>query len=84
MDLAQKAQFFTLDVIMDLAIGAPLGDLEHDADLYSYLKTSTDLLAPLVMISSVPAVQNFLHIPFVAKALFPTAKDKIGLGRIIG
>jgi len=84
MDLAQKAHFFTLDTIMDIATGAPIGDLDHDADAFDYLKTTASALPPLAMIASVPAVQNLLHIPFLAKRLFPTAEDKIGLGRIIG
>lgn len=84
MDLAEKAQFFTLDVILDIATGAPTGDLEQDTDVYSYLKTTADALAPLIMISSVPSVQNFLHIPFIAKKIFPTAEDKIGFGKLIG
>jgi hypothetical protein len=84
MDLAQKAQFFTLDVIMDIATGAPIGDVEHDADVYSYLKTTADALAPLIMIGSVPAVQNFLQIPLIARRLFPTAGDKVGFGKLIG
>lgn len=84
MDLAQKAQFFTLDVIMDIATGTPVGDLEHDADVYSYLRTTADALAPLIMIGSVPSVQNFLQIPLIAKKLFPTAEDKIGFGKLIG
>ena len=84
MDFASKAQFFTLDTIMDIATGAPMGDLEQDADVHNYLKTTADALAPLIMMGSVPAVSDFLHIPWVAKRLFPTAEDKIGMGRLIG
>jgi hypothetical protein len=83
MDLAQKAHFFTLDTIMDVASGDPLGDLEHDADVFDYLKTTASALPALVMGASVPAVQNFLQIPFIAKRLFPTAEDQIGFGKLI-
>ena len=84
MDLAQKAQFFTMDTIMDIATGAPMGDLENDADVHAYLKTTADALPALIMIGSVPAVHNIIQTPFIAKRLFPTAEDKIGLGRLIG
>lgn len=84
MDLATKVQFFTLDTIMDIATGAPMGDLEQDADVHRYLKTTAEALPPLIMMGSVPAVNNFLHIPWVAKRLFPTAEDKIGMGKLIG
>jgi len=84
MDLAQKAHFFTLDTITDVASGDPLGDLEHDVDVFDYLKTTASVLPVLVMIASIPTVQNFLQIPFLAKKLFPTAEDQIGLGKLIG
>ncbi len=84
MDLAQKAHFFTLDTITDIAIGAPIGDLENDADVFDYLKTGATVLPPMAIISSVPAIQNFLQISFVAKLLFPKADDKVGLGKVIG
>lgn len=69
---------------MDIATGVPVGDLEHDMDVYHYLKTTADALAPLIMIGSVPSVANFLQIPFIAKRLYPAAEDKIGFGRLIG
>lgn len=84
MDLAQKAHFFTLDTITDIATGAPIGDLEHDADVYNYLKISADALSIRSVIGSVPAVQNFLNIPILAKRIFPNADDKAGLGKVIG
>jgi hypothetical protein len=84
MDLAQKAQFFTMDTIMDIATGAPMGDLEYDADVHAYLKTTADALPALIMMGSVPAVHSIIQTPFIAKRLFPTAEDKIGLGRLIG
>lgn len=84
MDLASKVQFFTLDVIMEIATGTPMGDLDQDEDIHSYLKTTADALPALIMMGSVPAVSNFLHLPWVAKRLFPTAEDKIGMGKLIG
>ena len=84
MDLAQKAHFFTLDTITDVASGAPIGHLEHDVDVFDYLKTTASALPALVMGASVPAIQNFINIPFIAKRLFPTAEDEIGFGKLIG
>jgi hypothetical protein len=84
MDLAAKSQFFTLDVIMDIATGAPMGDLDQGEDIHSYLKTTADALRALIMMGSVPAVSDFLHLPWVAKRLFPTAEDKIRIGKFIG
>jgi hypothetical protein len=57
MDLAEKSQFFALDSILDIATGAPMGDLKYDKDVNSYLKTTAAALPPLIMIGSVPAAQ---------------------------
>jgi hypothetical protein len=57
MDLAEKSQFYALDAILDIATGAPMGDLKNDEDVNSYLKTTATALPPLVMIGSVPSVQ---------------------------
>jgi hypothetical protein len=61
-----------------------MGDLDEDQDIHSYLKTTANALPALIMMGSVPAVSNFLHLPWVAKRLFPTAEDKIGMGKLIG
>jgi hypothetical protein len=84
MDLAQKAQYFTIDVITDLAIGAPFGDLSSDADQHDYLRTTMEAQPAFVMIGSVPSVNKFIQIPFIGKRLFPTAEDEIGMGKMIG
>jgi hypothetical protein len=57
MDLAEKSQFFALDSILEIATGAPMGDLKQDKDVNSYLKTTADALPMLIMIGSVPSVQ---------------------------
>jgi hypothetical protein len=84
MDLAQKAQFFTIDVITDLATGAPFGDLTSDADQHEYLRTATEAQPAFVMISSVPALTRLLQIPWIGKRLFPTSQDEIGMGKMMG
>jgi len=84
MDLAEKAQFFTIDVITDLATGAPFGDLTSDADQHEYLRTATEAQPAFVMISSIPALTKIIQIPFIGKWLFPTSQDKIGMGKMMG
>lgn len=84
MDLAEKTQFFTIDVITDLATGAPFGDLTSDADQHEYLRTATEAQPAFVMISSIPALTKIIQIPFIGKWLFPTSQDKIGMGKMMG
>ena len=84
MDLAQKVMYFTMDVGMNLATGVPLGDLEHDKDVYDYLRINTDMLAPMIIYGSIPIFARILQIPFVAKGLYPTPEDQMGFGKLIG
>lgn len=84
IDLAQKAQYFTIDVITDLATGAPLGDLNSDADQHHYLRTTMEAQPAFAIVGVVPSVNKFIQIPFVGKRLFPTSQDEIGMGKMIG
>ena len=84
MDLAQKAQYFTIDVITDLATGAPFGDLTSDSDQNEYLRTTSEAQPAFVMISSLPALTKIIQIPSLGKWLFPTSQDEIGMGKLIG
>jgi hypothetical protein len=63
MDLAQKIQLFTINVITDLATGAPFGDLKSDAEQHEYLRTATEAQPEFVMIGSVPALTKIIQIP---------------------
>ncbi|EXF74123.1 hypothetical protein CFIO01_09500 [Colletotrichum fioriniae PJ7] len=44
LDFGRKAQFFTLDVISDLAFGEPFGFVGSDSDMYEYIKTTEENL----------------------------------------
>lgn len=77
MGLAQKAQFFTIDFIMDLATNSPFGDLTSDSDQNEYLRTSSEAPPAFVMISSLPALTKIIQIPSIGKLLFPTYQDEI-------
>ena len=60
MDLARKAQFVTLDIISDLAFEIPFGDVENDEDVHLYLKSTEEILPVAIMLSTIPAIRNFL------------------------
>ncbi|KAK4466256.1 putative cytochrome P450 E-class, group I [Cladorrhinum samala] len=82
MDLAQKAQFLTLDVISDLAIGKCFECLNNDRDVYGQIAFFTNSLPLVVAMSVVPASLVLLQNP-IARALLP--KDKLeGIGRMMG
>jgi cytochrome P450 len=83
MDWGVKAQYFTLDVIGELAWGQPMGFLEHDADVYDYIKITMTSVPAMMVISTYPMLTKVLHSPFFRKIL-PKDTDKIGFGALIG
>ncbi|RSL68941.1 hypothetical protein CEP54_002545 [Fusarium duplospermum] len=83
IDLGRRAQFFTLDVLSDLAFGEPFGFLETDSDVYEYIKTTEETL-PMVMVTTVvPWLVKVLSSP-IFKSLLPSEKDRLGFGRVMG
>jgi hypothetical protein len=84
MDLAEKANFFTMDVIVDLATGAPFGDLSQDKDMHDYSKTMSEAQPIFATIGVLGPVSRILQTPAIGKFFFPTAQDKVGMGKLIG
>ncbi|KAK3688653.1 cytochrome P450 86A1 [Podospora appendiculata] len=74
MDLAEKTQFLTLDIISDLAIGHCFACLHEDRDTYGQITFVTGSLPLITVMASVPGSLALLQNP-VARALLP--KDKV-------
>ena len=83
MDLARKIQYFTLDVISALAFDEPFGDLVVDGDKFDYIKCTEEAVPTMLLMTGLPEVRSFLEKSSLVKLLAPSAKDKIGLGKII-
>ncbi|KAK1979162.1 cytochrome P450 [Colletotrichum cereale] len=82
-DFGRKAQFFTLDVISDLAFGKPFGFMESDSDVYEYIKTMEESL-PMFMATTVyPWVIRLFASPLF-RTLLPSEKDPLGFGKVMG
>ncbi|KAL1651593.1 hypothetical protein SLS61_005255 [Didymella pomorum] len=75
VDLAQKLQFFTLDVISDLVFGKPLGCLQHDKDPYDYVEAMDASMPVLASLGDVPWLASLFHSPILRRFL-PSEKDK--------
>ncbi|RDW87449.1 hypothetical protein BP5796_03143 [Coleophoma crateriformis] len=84
MDLARKAQFFTLDVITDVAFGQPFGDLEQDEDIHKYIQSTEEMLQVIILMGTIPAVSDIVQSELVGTLLFPSGKESTGIGRLIG
>ncbi|KAK1511856.1 hypothetical protein CTAM01_00786 [Colletotrichum tamarilloi] len=82
-DFGRKAQFFTLDVISDLAFGEPFGFVASDSDMYEYIKTTEENLPVFMGMTVVPWVIRLFRYPFL-RSMLPTAKDPLGFGKVMG
>lgn len=83
MDFALKAQFFTLDVLSEIAFGEAFGYLTKDKDLYDYIKTTEESLPILFIANVIPLFKMILHSPLM-KRFMPHDQDPIGFGKIRG
>lgn len=83
MDYAQKAQYFTLDVISDLAFGRAFGYLEQDDDVFEYIKITNSFIPIMLILANVPSLANLLH-SRLFRGLLPSESDKLGFGAFIG
>jgi hypothetical protein len=83
VDLAQKLQYFTLDVISDLAFGKPLGYLQQDADPYDYVEAMDASMPVLATLGNLPWLANLFHSPLFRRFL-PSERDEGGFGALIG
>ncbi|KAK2051772.1 cytochrome P450 [Colletotrichum caudatum] len=82
-DFGLKAQYFTLDVITDLAFGKPFGDLASDSDVHEYIHTAEKNMPNVVVTAVLPWLLALLSSPLF-RCLLPSDKDAIGLGKTIG
>ena len=82
-DLAQKAQYFTIDTISDVSFGKPLGFLAEDRDMFDYIKTSAEAFPFFIVLSLFPALVRLLQLPMMKKYL-PSTNDTFGMGKIMG
>ena len=83
MDFGQKAQFFSLDVISGLAFDQPFGDLIVDEDNFEYIKTVSEAMPMIMLMTELLEVRSFLEKSSLMKLMSPSATDKIGFGKVI-
>ncbi|OAL49101.1 benzoate 4-monooxygenase cytochrome-like protein P450 [Pyrenochaeta sp. DS3sAY3a] len=82
MDLARKAQFFTLDVISTIGFGEPFGDLTSDSDVHGYIKAAGEFLSLSPWFAAL-GLTPVLQYPPIARLFGPSEKDALGVGRIM-
>lgn len=82
-DFGRKAQYFTLDVISDIAFGEAFGDITTDSDVHEYIKTTEETLPIIILATVLPWLTRLLRSP-ILKPLLPSDKDQLGLGKVMG
>ncbi|RDW73551.1 hypothetical protein BP6252_07458 [Coleophoma cylindrospora] len=83
LDFGRKAQYLTLDVISDVAYRGAFGYLATDSDMYDYIKETEKVLPAALMVTVFPWLNWVLQLS-IMKAVMPSDKDPLGLGKIIG
>ncbi|KAF2640930.1 benzoate 4-monooxygenase cytochrome-like protein P450 [Massarina eburnea CBS 473.64] len=82
MDLAMKAQFFTLDVISHIGFGRAFGDLAADADVDGYIAASEEGMKAMTFICATGLTPIFQS-PLIARLFGPSETDKSGHGKMM-
>lgn len=83
VDFARKIQYFTLDVISDLAFGQPFGYVEQDDDVYDFIKISRSFFPVALVMANIPSIVTLLH-SRLFRPLLPKETDGLGFGAFIG
>ena len=84
IDFAKVAQFFTLDVIADIAFGEPIGFLAKNEDINGYCHVVEEALPAFEWAAALPFINRIVRLPFINKLIMPSAEDKTGVGMIMG
>jgi hypothetical protein len=82
-DLSKQAQYFTLDVITDVAIDNSFGDLELDQDRYNFAQGMKDMFCIIQLLTVFTDVFTFLEQSRIMDLISPSPKDKYGPGPVL-
>ena len=69
---------------MDLATGAPFGDLVDDKDHHNYLQSTANQLPAMNMMGTVPSTFKILQIKWIGRLVYPNATEEKGMGKLVG
>ncbi|KAK4446422.1 putative cytochrome p450 monooxygenase [Podospora aff. communis PSN243] len=84
MDWGVVAEHFTLDSLMKVAFGEPLGDLATNSDVHDYIKMIEAMGMFFALCGDVPWLGRVLFSDFMMRLVGPKVGDKKGLGAIMG
>jgi hypothetical protein len=77
-------QYFTVDVLSKIAFGKSFGCLPAGVDMYDYVKTSHEFMPILELKLNHAWIRWITTTPLFLKLVAPTAKDRVGMGKVMG
>ncbi|KAK3312235.1 cytochrome P450 [Apodospora peruviana] len=83
IEFSDRASYFTLDVISEIAYGEPFGFLKNDQDMFGYLEQSHKALPFMIVLGTLPGLSNWKDM-WPLSLLMPSEKDKFGMGYMLG
>ncbi|KIW39474.1 uncharacterized protein PV06_08085 [Exophiala oligosperma] len=84
VDMAKIAQFFTLDVLTQIAFEAPFGYLTKNDDVFQYIQKVQEFLHILELASNIPAIHRMLSSRIMLRLFGPKPTVKLGMGAMLG
>jgi Cytochrome P450 len=83
VDMAEKFQLLTLDIISEIAFGDAFGNLESDEDVSSYVETMENMFPLVILLGTWPALAKlFFWKPL--RRFLPKETDAAGMGKFMG
>lgn len=83
LDLANMAQYFTLDSISKVAFGEEFGLMREERDVFGHIAMLHEVSQITVVIASVPYLRAFMGSAPILSLLGPKPTDKKGFGRLM-
>lgn len=83
VDLARVSQYFTLDVLTELAFGHPFGFLAQNGDIYDYIKTCAAFFPLMELRCNIPLISAIVTSRPAERVLALITSDDVGLGAVI-
>ncbi|KAI3337026.1 cytochrome P450 [Xylariaceae sp. AK1471] len=84
LEFSRLAQFFTLDLITEVAFGEALGFLQRDEDINGYCDVAEQVLPVFEWLAVFNTLNRIIRLPGLRNVVMPRPTDKTGVGMIMG
>ncbi|KAH7213259.1 cytochrome P450 [Fusarium redolens] len=84
LEFSRLAQFFTLDVITEVAFGQAFGFLSRDEDINGYCHVAEQALPVFEWLGVFGTLNKMIRLPGIRNLTMPRPTDKTGVGMMMG